>query len=107
MAYSESDLHFILDQLSGIPEISHKRMFGGIGFFLQDKMFAMIGGGVFRLKVDESNLADFENTGMKPFTMGNGKGLPYWTVPLAVFEDSQALTQWAQKSIKVAHKAKK
>ena len=108
MAYSESDLNFILDQLSGIPEISHKRMFGGIGFFHQDRMFGMIGGGIFRLKVNESNTADYKTRGMTPFTMGSqGKELPYWEVPLDVLEDRSLLTEWAMKSVAVAHKSKK
>ncbi len=44
---------------------------------------------------------------MTPFTMGSqGKELPYWEVPLDVLEDRSLLTEWAMKSVAVAHKSK-
>ena len=55
-------------QLSEFGEIETKSMFGGIGFFKQGVMFAMLGGDVSNVKVDESNKMDFEGKGMKPHT---------------------------------------
>jgi TfoX/Sxy family transcriptional regulator of competence genes len=42
-------------------------MFGGIGFVSGGVMFAMIGGGTFRLRADEHSQADFEAHEMGPF----------------------------------------
>jgi DNA transformation protein len=42
-------------------------VFGGIGFFKEGVKFAMRVKKVFRLKVDESNEADFEGHGMNPY----------------------------------------
>jgi DNA transformation protein len=41
-------------------------MFGGIGFFKDGLMFGMIGRGVLRLKIDETNQADYDAAGMQP-----------------------------------------
>ena len=53
MAYSEDYLQFCLEQLSDIQEVTHKKMFGGVGFFKEGKMFAGIMYGKLCLKVDE------------------------------------------------------
>jgi TfoX/Sxy family transcriptional regulator of competence genes len=35
MAYSEDYLNFVIDQLSEVGDFEHKKMFGGVGFFLK------------------------------------------------------------------------
>ena len=59
MAVSDEYLSFIIDQLSNFGHIDTKKMFGGIGFFREETMFAMIGNNAFRLRVDETNRSDF------------------------------------------------
>jgi len=108
MAVKEEFLNYIKDQLSELGEIETKKMFGGIGFFKQGFMFAMIGGDTFKLKVDESNKMDFEAKGMKPHhSTSKKKGMPYWEVPVDVLEDKSVLTQWAKNSYNIAAKNKK
>lgn len=71
-------------------------------------MFGKIGGDTFRLKVDESNQADYEEKGMKPFfSKHKKKGMPYWEVPVDVIENKEELAKWASKSFQAAVKAKK
>ena len=38
MAINQSQLDFIIDQLEGIGEFNHKRMFGGVGFFKDEDL---------------------------------------------------------------------
>jgi len=45
LAVDENYIAFIKDQMSEIPNVETKRMFGGLGFFREGTMFAMIGGG--------------------------------------------------------------
>ena len=107
MAVSESDLNFILDQLGGLEDISHKKMFGGIGFFHQDKMFGMIGMGKFRLKVNDETKIRYEAQGMEAFhSKKKGKGMPYYEVPADVLENKSTLQEWALEAIAVAHASK-
>ena len=108
MAYSQEYLDYILNQLSQFGDVQTKKMFGGVGLFHDNLMFGMIGEDVFRLKVDENNIADYETRGMQQFSSGSKKkGMPYWEVPADVIEDPQLLKQWADKSYQAALKAKK
>ena len=108
MAVNQDYLDYVLEQLSLVPGVEVKRMFGGVGFFKEGIMFAMIGGAVFRLRVDESNQADFEKYDMKPLQPNpNKKGMPYWEVPSHVLEDRDELKEWAEKAFEVAVSNKK
>ena len=101
-------LQYIKDQLSSLEPIEYKNMFGGVGIFKDGVMFAKIGGDTFRLKVDESNQADFEAKGMKPyFSEKKKKGMPYWECPQEILDNRDKLKIWAQKSHSIALKAKK
>ncbi|MBK8504784.1 MAG: TfoX/Sxy family protein [Saprospiraceae bacterium] len=108
MAVKEEFVNYINDQLSNFAPFETKKMFGGIGFFKDGLMFAMIGGNTFRLKVDDSNQNDFEKRGMTPYQNDSKKkGMPYWEVPLEVIEDKTELKKWAGKAFQVATKTKK
>ena len=108
MAVSENFHRYVLDQLSEFEGVSSKKMFGGIGFFKDKKMFGMIGNDVFRLKVDASNQADYEAAGVKPFfDEKKKKGMPYWEVPIGVLEDKATLKVWAEKAYQAALNARK
>jgi DNA transformation protein len=108
MAYSEDYLNFLIDQLSEFGAFDHKKMFGGVGFFKDGKMFAGIMYGNFCLKVGDSNRKDFEDRGMKPFVNDSKKkGMPYWEVPAEILEDKTLLKQWAEKAYQEAIKGKK
>jgi len=108
MAVNEEYLKLVIDQLSEFGEVEIKKMFGGIGLFHQGLMFGKIGGDTFRLKVDEHNKKEYEEKGMKPFfSEKKKKGMPYWEVPLDVFEDKAKLASWASKSYEAAVRSKK
>ncbi len=109
MAVNEKDLNFVIDQLSEFGSFETKKMFGGVGFFKEQIMFALIGGGVFRLKADEHTKQDFEKEGMSDFRPGNkpGRSMPYWQVPETILTDKTKLKQWAQVAFDVAKKTKK
>lgn len=109
MALDQSYIDYITDQFSEFEGVSPKKMFGGVGFFKEGLMFAMISSSnVFFLKVDENNKQDFEKAGMEPFDHPKkGKGMPYWTVPASVIEDKYELKEWAEKSFQASVNSKK
>lgn len=107
MPVSESYTNYILDQLREFnPDVTAKKMFGGIGIFLDAMMFAMITGEeVFMLKTDESNVQDFLDADMQPFIYkGKVGAMPYYTVPEEVLEQPSELKLWAAKAFAVAQK---
>ena len=109
MAVNEDYLSFIEDQMSAFAPFVSKKMFGGIGFFKEGIMFGMIGGNIFRLRVDETNKNDFEEHGIKNGYLADAKkkGMPYWEVPIAIVEDKDELIHWLTKAYAISVKAKK
>ncbi len=109
MAVSESTVDYIKDQLSEFADVEMKKMFGGIGIFLDGIMFGMITAKEeFMMRVGEANQVDFEAKGSKPFHHEKkGKGMPYWEVPVDVAEDRTELKAWASKAYEIAVAAKK
>lgn len=108
MAVDEQFLQFVQDQLAGVEDITFKRMFGGVGIFQKNLMFAKIGGHTLRFKVDATNQQQYIDKGMKPFySEKKKKGMPYWEVPSEILENSEALTKWAYQSIEIAKKTGK
>ncbi len=105
MPIIESQITFILDQLSLLESVTAKRMFGGVGFFQEGKMFGMLNSlGTFLLKVDDSNRANYLARGMAPFShkMNKKGSMPYYEVPLDVIENKKQFAGWARKSINIA-----
>ncbi len=108
MAVNQEYKLFIEDQLSGMPNIESKSMFGGIGFFREGTMFAMIGKGVLRFRVDDTNRAEYEAGGMEAMQSAKkGKGMPYYEVPQKILDDKDELVKWAEKAYEVALANKK
>lgn len=53
MVFLQDYLDFILDQLAGFSEITHKKMFGGIGIYKDGLMFSGIKRGILHLNVND------------------------------------------------------
>jgi DNA transformation protein len=108
MALNEEFKNFVLDQLQGIGEFESKRMFGGLALLHQGSAFAKIKHDKVWLKVDESNLSDFEEQGMRQYTYGkdNSRKLNFYETPVAIIEDRDKLKTWVKKSIEIAVKNK-
>ncbi len=109
MAFSQDYLDFILEQFSEFGEVTHKKMFGGVGFYKEGLMFGGIMGGSLHLKVNDSTRPEFEAHGMTPFFHGpKKKAMPsYYQVPAEIVEDKSALKHWAIKAHQAALSAKK
>lgn len=106
MALHEEFKNFVLDQLQGIGEFETKRMFGGLALLHQGSAFAKIKHDKVWLKVDESNIIDFEKHEMQQYTYGkdNSRKLKFYETPIEIIEDRDKLKDWAKKSIEVAMK---
>lgn len=104
MAFSADYLEFILDQFQEFGEVTHKKMFGGVGFYKEGTMFGGIMGGELHLKVNDDTRPIFEAEGMEPFFhRGKSKSLPkYYKVPANIVEDSSQLAIWAERAYQAA-----
>ncbi len=99
---------FVVEQLEGCGPIVTRRMFGGVGIYSGDIFFALIDNDILYLKTDDSNRKDFERAGSGPFRPAGegGETMMYYSVPVSVLEDADALAAWGRKAIAVAMAAK-
>ena len=89
-------------------------MFSGAGIFCDGLMFGLIIRDVIYLKVDETNMAEFEREGSTPFTYPRGRksgrlsqhALPYWRLPERLYDDPDELAAWAKRAFAVAERKK-
>ena len=104
MALNEEFKNFVLDQLQGIGEFETKRMFGGLALLHQGSAFAKIKHDKVWLKVDESNIVDFEKHEMQQYTYGkdDSRKLNFYETPIEIIEDRDKLKDWVQKSIEIS-----
>jgi len=107
LATSSAFRDFIVDQLSELGDVTARSMFGGIGLYCGALFFGILARNVLYLKVDEGNRADYERSGMKPFTPYPDRPgtMQYYEVPVGAIESAPDLVRWARKSVEAAKRA--
>lgn len=98
---------FVLDQLTALPELRARAMFGGHGLYSGERFFGILFEGRVYFKADEVTRADYESRGMSAFTYemkGRVMTMSYYEVPLDVLEDRDEAVVWARQAIEVAAK---
>ena len=106
----DSFKEFVLDQLSALPDLRAKAMFGAHGLYSDDKFFGIVDEGRLFLKTNDQTAADYTARGMGPFTYtmkGKTMSMAYHEVPPDVLENRHELTLWARKAIQLAIGGKK
>ena len=108
MPTSPEFAEYILGQISGAGVITHRKMFGGVGIYVDGTFCAIIGSSNrFYLRVGPNNIDAFKNENMEKFSGGKGAGMPYYEVPEHVVEDPATLAHWAMQARDAAIEAKK
>lgn len=107
---ADAHLEHARELLASIPDLRFRRMFGGLGVFSGDLMFALVAGDQVYLKTVAETRGAFEAAGSEPFAFDTAKGrtaTSYWSLP-AIAEDDAALAQhWAQLALNTAVAAKR
>lgn len=105
MAVSKSYEAFLQEQLKFVPELTSKRMFGGIGFYSTGLIFGVADNDTLFFKVNDKNRPRYEAAGMPGWDpMGTGASMSYFQVPPTVLEDPQTLAEWATLSAEASKK---
>lgn len=108
MAVSESYKLFVDEQLGNLEGWYSKKMFGGVGYFIDGVIFGCIMGGVFRLKADAESSKKFTKLGMSDYEIPTkNMSMPYFEVPPSILEDKDALKEWSLESLEISKKKKK
>jgi DNA transformation protein len=86
-----------------------RRMFGGVGIFVEGRMIALVSREVIYLKADAETIPDFEHEGLAPFSYatrnGERKLTSYWRMPDRLYDDAEELARWARRAHAAALRA--
>jgi DNA transformation protein len=93
-----------------IGEIRLRKMFGGLGIYRGELMFALEAGGEIYLKVDAEVLPIFQDLGSRPFLYSGPNGKPtamsYWQLPESALDDPEEAARLGHLAIGAALRAR-
>jgi len=107
MAGKNEFVEYLTEQLQPLGEVRARARFGGWGFYLDGRMFALVAEDVFYIKADAANREEFTRHGLEPFRYemkGGIKEMSYFQPPTAV-DDGEVLCAWARKGVEAAARA--
>ena len=102
------DARDVEDLFRPFAAVAVKRMFGGLGIYVDGMMFAIFAGGEFYLKSDVQSAAAFDAAGLKPFEFASNRGTvttSYRALPEAAHEDEDVLKHWSALALAAARRA--
>ncbi len=95
-----------LELLSPLGPVRARRMFGGVGLYVDGLFVALIDNGELYLKVGPAHVAAFEAAGSQPFVFITADGtrhtMGYRTAPEGALESADAMRPWARLSMEAA-----
>ena len=98
-------LSTVLDLLSGMGVLRHRRMFGGIYIYCDDLFIATIHDGRLYFKANANTSSEFIARKLPIFSYPKEGGiatLQHYQAPPEVFESRQAMQLWANKALLAA-----
>lgn len=101
---------YLVESLAPLGEVQARAMFGGWGFYLDGRMFALVAFETFYIKADDDNRAEFVSRGRPPFryeAKGKASVMSYFQPPSAALDDRELLCEWARKGVAAATRAAK
>lgn len=96
--------------LAPLGAVSARAMFGGWGFYLDGRMFALAALETFYIKTDVANRHEFESHGLGAFrfeAQGKVTVTSYFQPPSEALDDRDLLCEWARKGVEAAARATK
>ncbi len=109
MPVSQAYTDHVRELLGGLGPIRTRRMFGGVGVYCDDLMFALLADDDLYVKTDALNRRDFEAAASEPFTIemkGRIERTSYWRLPAEASDDTEAALRWARLGLDAALRAK-
>jgi DNA transformation protein len=96
---------FVLDQLSALPDVRARAMFGAHGLYQGGHFFGILDEGRLFFKTNAQSQEEYRSRGMAAFTYeskGRTLAMSYHEVPPEVLENPVELVAWARQAILVA-----
>lgn len=99
---------FVLDQLSNLPGLICRKMFGGYGLYHRDRFFGILYKGRLYFKTHTRSREKYLAYDMSPFRPNETQTLrTYYEVPPDLLEDAELLTRWAQEACRSSSPGRK
>lgn len=98
-------IDYLSEVLLPIGRVRSKRMFGGVGIYINDLFCAIIIDGSLYFKGDEVNEADFFAAKCPPFTYdkdGSVVAMRYYKMPDEAMDDAIEMCRWAKLGLGAA-----
>ena len=98
-----------VDLLAPLGPVRTKRMFGGVGFYVDDIFVALIAHERLYLKVDALTRPRFEAAGCQPFVYdaaGKQMTMGYFSAPEDAMESAPLMQNWARLALEAALRAR-
>ena len=101
----------LLDLLQPLGKVSARRMFGGYGLYLEDRMFGLVAEGTLYLKVDADSEGDYAQAGLPCFRyLRRGRPVSirsFRQAPAEALEQREALCRLAGRAVQAAARGRK
>jgi DNA transformation protein len=102
------DPESLQDLFQELGSVRCRRMFGGLGLYSGERMFAIEAKGAIFIKADAETRAAFEDAGSRPFTYdkdGKPVSMSYWSLPDQALDDPAEAARWARLGLEAALRA--
>ena len=104
MAVTEEQIAFVHDLFADLGPVSTRKMFGGLGIYLDGTIFALLmSDGTLKLKGAGDMPAAYEAEGWDAWTYtrkdGAQSSMPYWTLPEHLLDDPEDACDWARRAL--------
>lgn len=99
-------VEFLLEQLSPLGDVSARRMFSGLGLYLNGRIFALMFEDAIYFKTDDTSRPEFEAAGLRPFSYDRADRTvtvtSYYEPPAGAIDNPELLCGWARQAIEAA-----
>lgn len=102
------DAAAVAELFAPVVSVHTRRMFGGLGIYAEDAMFALAFDGEIFLKTTEATRPEFMAAGGEPFrysARSRERETGYWRLPAAAFDDDDALRHYTELALAAAREA--
>lgn len=109
MTIDTSLADWVAEAMEPIGTVTRRRMFGGAALYCDGLTFAILAFDALWFKADVQSAAAWDAIGAPPFTVtrdnGRVQSLPYRRAPDDVYDDPDALREWAMLALEAARRA--
>ncbi len=105
MAVTDDYQEYVLEQMASAGRVSARRMFGGVGLYLDGLFCALIADDTLYFRTGDSSRRRYEEAGSRPFRPFPDRpwqAMSYWQVPAEVLEDPDQLRAWSLEAREAA-----